>query len=259
MNLDRVLEVCKPLARQAGEAILRIYQTDFGVDYKEDASPLTQADLQANEIICRGLEEAFPEAAILSEERADDLSRRENWWCFIVDPLDGTKQFIRKNGQFTVNIALAKDGLVVAGVVYQPVAGDLYYAAKGKGSWREKPGQPPERLSVTHKITDLTIAISSLHRTGEEEALLEAHRDVIGRTVSFGSSLKGCMVAAGEADIYYRYGPTSEWDTAAMQCVIEEAGGVFRQMDGSLMTYNRENTRNDLGFFAVNREENIWI
>lgn len=260
MNQTKVLEVMKQLAVEAGKVIMEIYQTDFTVDYKEDESPLTQADRQANAVIVEGLANAFPEYAILSEEVKDDKVRRQNPYCFIVDPLDGTKEFVKRNGQFTVNIALAYEQHPVVGVIYVPVTKDLYYASTECGAYKIS-GEMGEtrKLTVSDKQTDLIWVGSKSHSSEKEANLIEGHKNVIGETISAGSSLKGCMVAEGKADIYYRFGLTCEWDTAAMQCIAEQAGAVFRQMDGSEMLYNRDNTLNEKGFFIVNRTENIWV
>ena len=260
MNQKEIVEVLKKLALSAGERIMDIYDTDFDVDYKEDQSPLTMADRSANEVIVSALREAYPDYAILSEEEKDDKVRLNNDYCFIVDPLDGTKEFVKRNGQFTVNIALAYQGRPVVGVIYVPVTKDLYYATEDEGAYKLANGQNEAvRLNVSDKLNDLVWVGSKSHSGEKEQALIEAHSDIITETISAGSSLKGCMVAEGRADVYYRFGLTCEWDTAAMQCIVEQAGAVFRQMDGSKMVYNRKNTLNEKGFFIVNRKENIWI
>lgn len=250
------LAVIKDLARQAGQAILAIYdQFEPGQEVsKADQSPLTAADLAANAIIVAGLRATFPSFAILSEEEKDNLDRLTNDWCFIVDPLDGTKEFIKKNGEFTVNIALAHQGQPVLGVIYAPVLDELYYAEQGKGAFLEKDGQPPIRLQVSHRTSKLRAVASRSHLAPELEDLLNRHG--VTDFVAMGSSLKGCLVAKGEADIYFRHNPTMEWDTAAMQCIVEEAGGIFRQMDDSPMTYNRKDSLNAKGFYAINKQEN---
>lgn len=259
MDQNKLIEVMKKLAQEAGEMILEIYGTDFAVDYKEDASPLTMADRRANEHIVGGLRKHFPEYAILSEEMKDDGSRRSNDYCFIVDPLDGTKEFVKRNGQFTVNIALAYQQHPVVGVIFVPVTGDLYYASTETGAWKQD-GESGEitRLQVSNK-TDALIWVGSKSHSGEKEkALVEKHRDQIAEVISAGSSIKGCLVAEQKADVYYRFGLTCEWDTAAMHCIAETAGAVIRQMDHSELLYNRENTLNEKGFYIVNREENVW-
>lgn len=258
-DLTAILELMKTLAVEAGSIILDIYQTDFSVDYKQDNSPLTMADKKANAHIVSGLTKKYPDFAILSEEMKDDKSRIDNPFCFIVDPLDGTKEFIRRNGQFTVNIALAIHSHPALGVIYVPVKGDLYYASKKEGAFLKKTNETIQKLHVSDKTEHLIWVGSKSHSSKKEEALISAHKDKISETISAGSSLKGCMVADGNADIYYRFGPTCEWDTAAMQCIAEQAGAIVRQMDGTELVYNRENTLNEKGFFIVNRRENIWI
>ncbi len=227
------------------------------VEFKSDASPLTLADKAANKIIVSALKEKYPGHAVLSEEEKDDLKRLENKLCFVVDPLDGTKEFIKRNGQFTVNIALAENNKSVMGVIYVPATKELFYASKGYGSFFEAEGESAVRILATDE-TDLKkvrLVMSSSHSGAQADALIEKYN--FKNFVKMGSSLKGCLIAKGEAEIYYRHGPTMEWDTAAMQCIAEEAGAIFLQMDGSEMTYNRENSLNDKGFFIVNRRENI--
>lgn len=260
MELNAILETMKQLAVEAGEQIMSIYETDFDVDYKEDESPLTLADKTANKHIVEGLQKICPEYAILSEEEKDDKSRRERDYCFIVDPLDGTKEFVKRNGQFTVNIALAYKQKSILGVIYVPVTKDLYYASAGNGAYKKSgvDGQV-HRLQVSDKTKDLIWVGSKSHSSEKEAALIDAHKEQIADMVSAGSSLKGCMVAEQAADVYYRYGLTCEWDTAAMQCIAEQAGAIVRQMDGSELLYNRENTLNDKGFYIVNCKENIWV
>ncbi|MDW7659685.1 MAG: 3'(2'),5'-bisphosphate nucleotidase CysQ, partial [Bacillota bacterium] len=183
-----------------------------------------------------------------------------NEYCFIVDPLDGTKEFIQRNGQFTVNIALVCRQRPVMGVIYVPVSDQLYFAGRGIGAWKEKTGSGlAARLKVSDRIDHLVVAGSRSHASLQEADLMDRHSHLIAETITAGSSLKGCMVAEGKADVYYRFGLTCEWDTAAMQCLAEEAGGIFRQMDGSEMLYNRENSLNEKGFYIVNRAENIWV
>lgn len=256
---NKELKICKETAILAGNAILDIYNNvaDMQVEYKDGNMPLTVADKASNEIIVSVLRSNFPQYAILSEEEKDNLSRLENELCFVVDPLDGTKEFIKRNGQFTVNIALAYRHRPVMGVIYVPVTGELYYAAKGEGAYRKRQGEGQEKLNVSDNTEHslLRVVMSNSHGCSQMEELLQKHH--LTNFVRVGSSLKGCMIASGEADIYYRYNPTMEWDTAAMQCIVEEAGGIFCQMDGTEMLYNRVNSLNEKGFYAINRVENL--
>ncbi len=258
-NIGGIVEDMKYIAAEAGKIILGIYGREYKIDQKEDNSPLTEADRAANDYISDYLTKKYPHISILTEESADDRRRLFNRWCFIVDPLDGTKEFIKRNGEFTVNIALVRDHTAVAGVIYVPVSGELYYASAGSGSYRILDGNET-KLKVSDKKEKLIMMSSRSHGDDAKlSELLQQNPGKITETVSSGSSLKGCRIAEGKADIYYRFGPTMEWDTAAMQIICEEAGAIFRQLDerGSKMYYNRTHTCNDLGFYIVNREENI--
>lgn len=259
MDQNKILEVIKKLAIEAGEIIMQVYETDFDISYKEDASPLTVADQRANAHIVKGLQMSFPEYAVLSEEMKDDGTRRSNEYCFIVDPLDGTKEFVKRNGQFTVNIALAYRQRPIVGVILVPVTGDLYFASTEAGTYKQD-GKTGEitKLQVSDKTSDLIWVGSKSHSGEQEAALIEKHQEQIAEVISAGSSIKGCLVAEQRADVYYRFGPTCEWDTAAMHCIAETAGAVVKQLDHSELLYNRENTLNDKGFYIVNRVENIW-
>ena len=255
---QEVLEVSKRISVLAGEAILEVYNNEenWQVEYKEGHMPLTLADRRAHELIAQELQTRFPEYALLSEEGEDNLERLDNPWCFIVDPLDGTKEFIKKNGQFTVNIALCYEGRPVTGVIYVPVTGELYYAEKGKGAFFKK-GQEIKKLQVSNRTEDLRVVMSSSHGCEEMERLLEKYH--LTNLVRVGSSIKGCMIARGDAEVYYRHNPTMEWDTASMQCIVEEAGGIFRQMDDSEMTYNRRDCVNRKGFYILNCGQNKLV
>lgn len=259
MDQKAVLEVMKEVAVKAGEIIMEIYETDFQVDYKEDQSPLTMADRKANDYIVSNLMDKFPECAMLSEEMKDDKQRRQNDYCFIVDPLDGTKEFVKKNGQFTVNIALVYKQRPVIGVIYVPVSKDLYYASRDEGAYKlDGATGDLRKLKVSGKTENLIWVGSKSHSSEKEENLIKAHENQITEVISAGSSLKGCLVAEQKADVYYRFGLTCEWDTAAMHCIAEQAGAVVKQMDHSELLYNRENTLNEKGFYIVNKADNVW-
>jgi len=253
-DLKDVLITVKKLVREAGKIILEIYSKDFSIDYKEDYTPVTEADRKSNDYIISVLKSKYPECAILAEESPDDPnSRVNNDWCFIIDPLDGTKEFIKKNGEFTVNAALAYKGKAVLGVIGIPVTDELYYAAEGIGAFYESKGLP-QKIKVSDRTKDIRIVISRSHKSEELLRLIERNR--IKNVRAVGSAIKGCLIAKGEAEVYYRFGQTNEWDTAAMQCIVEEAGGIFRQMDGTEMTYNRLDSVNRKGFYVLNNELN---
>ncbi len=255
MDTKKALELSKRLAILAGEEIMKVYSDEFTVEYKDDNSPLTQADMKSNTVIIDGIKREFPDVGILSEESADDRMNRDKEYCFVIDPLDGTKEFIKKNDEFTVNIALAQNGKVIMGVIYVPVKKELYYAAEGCGAFLEK-DEIIKQIHVTDRQDDLRLVVSKSHMSDKESRLIEKYADKIESVKKAGSSLKGCLVASGEAEVYYRYGLTMEWDTAAMQMICEEAGAIFKQLDDSEMRYNRKDHLNDKGFYVINRKEN---
>lgn len=232
------------LARKAGEAILTVYETDFEVAEKSDQSPLTAADLAAHQTIVDGLGRLTPDVPILSEEsRSIPWDTRRDWTTYwLVDPLDGTREFVKRNGEFTVNIALIEHGVPILGVVHVPVSGVSYTGRRGQGARKHEPGQPPRAIEASaQRHTPLRVAGSRSH-AGDS---LQRFLDNVGPhdIVSMGSSLKLCLVAEGSADIYPRLGPTSEWDTAAAQAVVEAAGGLVTD---TAMQPLRYNTKDDL-------------
>ena len=257
-NLD--IEKLKNIAVEAGDKILEIYHhNDFSqvVDFKADNSPLTMADQASHHIIAPALKKAYPDIPIISEEGKDiDYTTRKNWEYFwLVDPLDGTKEFIKRNGQFTVNIALVHNHRPVFGIVYTPVPREMYYGFTEKmgntpaGAYKQTGKNSPGKIEVNHKKENRIAVRSSSHAAPEEETLLAQYG--VTESISKGSALKFCMVAEGQADIYYRHGPTMEWDTAAGQAVVEAAGGkVFSgNTEEKVFTYNKESLLN--GSFLV--------
>ncbi|MBL6449869.1 3'(2'),5'-bisphosphate nucleotidase CysQ [Fulvivirga sp. 29W222] len=235
------------LSRKAGSAIIKIYndlELAGDVDYKDDNSPLTLADKASHEVIMEGLKELYPDIPIISEEgdqlRYEDRKDFEYFW--LVDPLDGTKEFINRNGQFTVNIALMNHNSPVAGFIYTPVHDSLYVGIKGECAYKVEKGEKAD-LKVNNSTGNRIAVRSKSHASPEEEGVLEKY-DVVN-DISVGSSLKFCMVAEGKADIYYRHGPTMEWDTAAGQAVLESAGGkVLKGTGPEVFSYNKENLLN---------------
>jgi len=236
---DILIDV-KELAVEAGKAILRIYETDFEVQQKEDNTPLTKADMAAHHIIEQGLLKISPEIPVLSEESAHiDFEIRKTWKEYwLVDPLDGTKEFVKRNGEFTVNIAYISDGYPVLGVIYAPVLNLTYYACKGKGAFMQGVSDTQGHKISTRKmeLSKLVIAGSRSHAGSSLQRFLTQFEN--HEVVSMGSSLKSCLVAQGDADIYPRFGPTSEWDTAAAQCIVEEAGGEILDLHLERLRYN---------------------
>ncbi|HEY0960922.1 MAG TPA: 3'(2'),5'-bisphosphate nucleotidase CysQ [Pseudomonadales bacterium] len=258
MTLQQLLAPVGAIARAAGAAILEIYQrADHGVQYKEDDSPLTHADLAAHELIVAGLGKLTPQLPVLSEESAGiPWTERRRWTRYwLVDPLDGTKEFINRNGEFTVNIALIEHGVPVLGAVYAPVQDLLYLGAAQLGAWKEDRGRSA-RIG-TAAIADgqrvLRVVASRRHAGAELETWLGRMQQRFPdlELLSMGSSLKICLVAEGSADVYPRLAPTSEWDTAAAQAVLEASGGILIDTDGVPYRYNAKDDLLNPYFFAL--------
>ena len=241
------------IALKAGEAIMDIYKKDFEIYEKNDQSPLTEADLAAHNIIESELKKAFPEVPILSEESSGvTYEDRKGWDVFwMVDPLDGTKEFIKKNDEFTVNIALIVDGQPVLGVVYAPVLNITYSGAVNLGAVKKGAEGRQNINTVQPKGTSWLLVGSRSHRGEHMDKYLEAFDSY--EFLSKGSSLKLCMVAEGTAHLYPRLGPTSEWDTAAAHAILEGAGGKVNKVDGSNLSYGKLNILNP-NFIARGRE-----
>lgn len=231
------------LAARAGQAIAAIYARDFAVSHKDDASPVTAADLAAHHCIVDGLQALTPDIPVLSEESADTIGveQRRGWsHLWLVDPLDGTRDFVKRNGEFSVNIALIVDGVAQFGLIQHPPSGVVWWAQQGEGAFR-RDADSERRLQVRMPATaPLHVAASRSHRDPRTDALLQRLTDA--QTVSQGSSLKFCRIADGQIDLYPRYGPTSEWDTAAGQVIVEQAGGVVVDLAGRPLRYNRRDT-----------------
>ncbi len=238
MRYDQVCEISRRLALEAGNAIMEVYQAaDHGVRFKADQSPVTAADEAADRIICRGLRAAFPGIPLVTEEDAATHAALDAPRFFLIDPLDGTKEFVQRRGDFTVNIALIEGGVPTRGVVYAPARARLF--------WTDEDGAAVEEHAPfgTGKLGGLTplraargpgpirIVATKSHRNAATDAYLARYPGA--EVVSAGSSLKFCLVAAGEADLYPRLGPTMEWDTAAGHAVLTAAGGRVMQADGT--------------------------
>ena len=261
---EKELEISIKSAISAGLVIMEVYEKDFSVDYKSDLSPLTIADKLANDLIIKNLRKYFPDYSILSEEEKDNKDRLNNPYCFIIDPLDGTKEFIKRNGEFTVNIALSYYNEIVIGVIYAPNTKELYYAYKDGGAYYCILDDKYEmrdviRIGVSSNLTDLILVESRSHSSYELEDFIVRNEYKIGESISIGSSLKGCMIARGVADIYYRFNPICEWDIAAMSCIVRESGGIIRKLSGEEIDFNNFDILIREGFFVVNREENILL
>ncbi|MDF9441055.1 3'(2'),5'-bisphosphate nucleotidase [Stenotrophomonas acidaminiphila] len=247
------------VARQAGAAIMQVYADGFDVEHKDDLSPLTSADLAAHHVIVRGLAQLTPDLPVLSEESAQlpwDARRQwQDYW--LVDPLDGTREFIKRNGEFSVNIALIRDGVPVFGVVQAPVSDVVWHAMRGDGAWRREGGREDAILTRRPPALPLRVAASRSHRDARTGELLARMGEI--ELVAQGSSLKFCRIAEGTLDVYPRLGPTSEWDTAAGQCVLEAAGGVLLAADtGEPFHYNRRPRLLNGDFIALGDPSLPW-
>jgi len=247
MDYSELIEVAKDAAQEAGKAIIEIYQSgDFSIEAKSDDSPLTIADKTSHDVIVSYLKGT--DLPILSEEGANvPFEERKNWEYFwMIDPLDGTKEFIKKNGEFTVNIALIYQEEVVAGVVYTPVVRNLFWAIRGMGAYKD--GKRLKVNSFNMSLKNLKVVASRSHMNEDTQNFVDQLN--AAQIVSRGSSLKLLMVAEGDADMYPRYAPTMEWDTAAAQIIVEEAGGQVLVKDTvNPVSYNKENLLNP--FFLV--------
>ena len=239
------ISALEPIARAAGDAILAIYRQPFAVEFKQDESPLTAADQGAHEVIVQALARLTPDIPVLSEESdAETMQARLGWSRYwLVDPLDGTKEFVSRNGEFTVNIALIDHGRPVWGLVYAPVLDKLWYGGKEVGAWRVADGTHKAIQTRPHE------AGQAWRVVGSRNHLSQATLDYLAplgevELVSMGSSLKFCIIAEGGAELYPRLAPTCEWDTAAAQAVLEGAGGSVTQLDGSALAYNKPDILN---------------
>ena len=235
----------KDIALDAGEAIMEIYKRDFSIEYKDDKSPLTEADTKANEIICSALTKLYPNIPIMSEEnKQTEYDVRKEWeyyWC--IDPIDGTKEFIKKNDEFTVNIALIHKNRPVMGVVYAPAIDEMYSAKENEGAFKNGQRLPLKQNDAPEE--KLFVVASKSHLSEETQAFIDALETKEIEQVSKGSSLKLCMVAEGVADIYPRLAPTMEWDTAAADAVVREVGKMTYQFEKEEpMVYNKKNLLN---------------
>ncbi|MBK8507242.1 MAG: 3'(2'),5'-bisphosphate nucleotidase CysQ [Candidatus Competibacteraceae bacterium] len=261
IDLSALVEPVQAIAREAGRRILDVYAGAFGVTEKADQSPVTAADLASHDCILRGLAELTPAVPVLSEEApAAGFSERSRWeWLWLVDPLDGTREFIKRNDQFSVNIALIHRHEAVFGLVLIPVSGTCYYALRGGGAHRQpaadQPFQPIRAARVCHYPVRI-ISSQGSYRTRR----LQAYLGHLGphRHLAMGGGLKSCLIAEGAADLYPRFGPTGEWDTAAAQVIVEQAGGYITDMQLRPLRYNARPILINPDFFAFGDATHDW-
>ena len=249
------------VARAAGDVVLDVYHSgSITAASKSDSSPLTDADLRAHHLIVSRLAGLQPALPVLSEEASElSYATRAAWSRYwLIDPLDGTREFLSRNGEFTVNIALIDGNRVVSGVVHVPVSGVTYWGSVGQGAWRAQAESEPSRIEVRPGLgASIKVAGSRSHRGDSLDRFLGK----IGPHdfVSMGSSLKFCLVAEGQADVYPRLGPTSEWDTAAAQAVVEAAGGAVLTLDGAPLRYNTKAGYLNPHFVAFGSRQRDWV
>jgi len=259
---ERELEVALKAVSSVRNLILDIYNSsDLGVEIKDDNSPVTRADKAADKVIREILSTAFPLYSLLTEESVDDKSRLNNDYVWIVDPIDGTKDFVAKNDQFTVNIGLCYKHKAVLGVILIPVRGEIYYAVEGLGAYylNDKDAKP-QRIFCNNKTKDVTTLVSNFHSNQTEMDMIKKHSDVIKHQIKVGATIKGCLIAKGIYEMSYRFSSnTKEWDTCAMQILVEEAGGYLLKFDGTPIRYNREDVYNRDGYIICNRKENFLL
>ena len=259
MDIRQLIDPIVDLAVSAGRAILEVYATDFDVQAKGDDSPLTQADLASHRRIVAGLADLTPDIPVISEEEGlqpfDVRSQWSRYW--LIDPLDGTKEFVNRNGEFTVNIALIEAHKPVFGVVHVPVQDKTYVGCRGHGSELRADGAATAIRVADSTNHPVRIVGSRSHRGTSLDAFL--HRVGESDMVPMGSSLKFCVVAEGRADVYPRLGPTSEWDTAAAQAVVEQAGGQVLELDGKPLSYNVKEDILNPWFVVIGPTDTDWL
>ena len=261
MNLKDYCQQAARIAASAGAEILKVYEGEIEVELKDDDSPLTLADKASHNEIVAGLQQLDSSIPVLSEEGAQiDFITRSSWSTYwLIDPLDGTKEFIKRNGEFTVNIALVEKGVPILGVVYVPVTGITYFSWQGGGSWRQQANAEPVRLEVKRALpgSALTVVCSRSHRGERLDQLLDRLGEY--EALPTGSSLKLCMVAEGSADFYPRLGPTSEWDTAAAHAVVLGAGGVVLDLNLEPLVYNQKDSLLNPEFLVMPEAKPAWL
>jgi len=258
-DLSYLVTKIKDISIDAGKNILDIYNSGYSVEHKDDRSPLTEADMISHNIICKHLAEITPDIPVLSEESSHiPYEKRQTWQRYwLVDPLDGTREFIKRNGEFTVNIALVENHNPVLGVVHVPVNDVTYFAYDSGGACKQVNDQAPGKIT-TRKTnpSKITVTGSRSHGSARQQAFIKKLGDV--EVFAIGSSLKFCMVAEGRVDIYPRFGPTSEWDTAAAQCIVEEAGGLVVDEKFKSIRYNSKESLLNPGFLVIGDPAFNW-
>ena len=263
IDLKNIISDVVDISQDAGEVILEVYNSSYDVETKGDGSPLTTADMRSHNLICSRLKELTPDIPVLSEESVDiDYKERADWQAFwLVDPLDGTKEFVKRSGEFTVNIALMINNQPVLGVVYTPVKKWTHYAYENGGAYKQIDAEKPEKITAReYKGGKAIVVASRSHGQAKADQFLNAleQREGEYEVVNMGSALKMCLIAEGIGDIYPRLGLTSEWDTAAAHVVLNEAGGSIIDTNGIVLRYNKENILNPF-FLAIGKSDYPWL
>lgn len=260
MKYKHELEAAIKAGLIAKDIIMDVYRGTFQIEIKDDNSPVTIADQKADAAIRSYLAPLFPTYHFLTEEGVDNLERLNASYVWIVDPLDGTKDFVNRDDEFTVCIALSYLGEIVVGVIVAPVSGRVFFATKGEGSFELLHDGTTKRLHVSDKVKDITISTSRYHRRKSEDEYLERNKDLIKNVVTLGSTLKAIAVASGEIELFYRGSDgTKEWDVAAADLIVSEAGGLFIRPNGSKIIYNKKDVHNRDGYIIANLKENIRL
>ena len=247
------------LLKEVRPLILSGYNHEFDVEIKEDGSPVTNIDKAVDSFLRNALKEAFPNYSLLTEETLDDKSRLDNDYVWIIDPIDGTREFVAHQYEFVTNIALVYKHEVVLSFILEPLSFEIYYAIKGEGAYLYKDGVT-KRIHVSNRTKDLIALQSPYYQTGEEIDYLKSRSDTVKEIAFRGAAYKACLIASGEADICIRFKcKAKEWDTAAPQLIVEEAGGCYLSGDGSRLTYNNEDVRIKNGYIILNKKENYFF
>lgn len=256
---QRLTQEALSIAHHAGDCIVDVYGGSYEVDFKSDNTPVTTADMAAHHVIIEALQKLDPTLPVLSEEsHGISFEERHRWPTYwLVDPLDGTREFLRRNGEFSVNIALIHENRPIAGVIVAPVLDVAYFATHGMGAYKQVGDAAPESIHVRAAPSLVTVAKSRSPTTGP---CMQRFLDDLGeyKEIPMGSALKSCLVAEGAADIYARLGPTGEWDTAAAQCIVEEAGGYIRDVHSQNLTYNQRESLINPAFLVFGDDQIDW-
>lgn len=262
-TLQTLLDLAKSAAVEAGREVLNIYDSgDFSAYQKQDDSPVTSADYKANDIITQRLEEATPDIPILSEENKHaSLAERQQWSRYwLIDPIDGTQEFIARSGDFAINIALIENNEPIIGVIYWPPGQTLYFASKDQGAFKASPEKECQiRVRELQDPSNSVVKIAISRRQSREKILSKLTRERTYQTLPLGScSLKSCFIAEGKADVFMRIGITGEWDTGASQCIVEEAGGRILAANFEPLTYNQRHSLENPDFVVMGDQRVPW-